>query len=443
MTTRSVCAAATLLAAVVALPLPSRADEAPAARAYLNEVLHTLDAVESDLPRIARAAEAAAAPFIADRDLGVRGGAGLAGELGGRGGGFMTYHGTPGKPGDPILYAFGVIQRGRDPVAQLEREIADARQLRDAGSVVIGLASVAQLRSYDLLEPARAACSVLIDNHCPVNDTSAAPTMTVVNAAIAWAWSSELFAACTRHGYTPVIRKSPEIDYRLQRYHRYQGLRFHALKQLDPIDPGVLGKAYLDALRGVLRDVGTASWRPLAEAAHRAAEAKRAGGRVFIRVGGRYLAHHHGGQLAGDPGVFVGLDHDGSNPAMPPPGPDDFVIALAPTSAPPGTDWWGEPEMLRDAGRGVCWVVSAYLTQPWDLRPNDILVDQQWPVGDALVKAAGYDVRIAPASGVVAEAIMWMLAAQVDADLRTAATRMKPRMHTGAHGTYTQKKPTD
>ena len=99
--------------------------------------------------------------------------------------------------------------------------------------------------------------------------------------------------------------------------------------------------------------------------------------------------------------------------------------------------------MLRDAGRGVCWVVSAYLTQPWDLRPNDILVDQQWPVGDALVKAAGYDVRIAPASGVVAEAIMWMLAAQVDADLRTAATRMKPRMHTGAHGTYTQKKPTD
>ena len=69
--------------------------------------------------------------------------------------------------------------------------------------------------------------------------------------------------------------------------------------------------------------------------------------------------------------------------------------------------------MLRQAGHGVCWVISGHRMQPDSLRPNELLVDQCWPDGDASVAVPGYDVNICPPSGVMSEALMWMLTAEV------------------------------
>ena len=123
------------------------------------------------MPQITAAAELAADPFIAGKNLGVRGGVGLNQELGGRAGGFVTYRSEPGKPGDVILYAFGVTTT-RPPDAgdtrkQLETELTDAEKLRAGGSIVIGIASVDQLKSFDLLDRAKKTCSTLLDNHAP------------------------------------------------------------------------------------------------------------------------------------------------------------------------------------------------------------------------------------------------------------------------------------
>ena len=152
----------------------------------------------------------------------------------------------------------------------------------------------------------------------------------------------------------------------------------------------------------------------MARTAKRAAASIQDGRLTFLRVGGNYLPYHHGGQLATDPSVFMPLDHDGSDPLALSPGEGDFVIAIG-YAAPPGTEWWGEPEMLRRAAGGVAWVISAFLTRPADLRRREILIDQRWSEGDAVVRVSGYDVPLCPVSGVIGEAILWALTAETHA----------------------------
>ncbi|NLF22795.1 MAG: hypothetical protein GX590_06485 [Lentisphaerae bacterium] len=143
----------------------------PAADAYFHWVQSVLAQTETNLPAITRAAQTAADGFLDGRDLGVRGGAGLNEELGARAGGLCVYRATKGKPGDVILYAFGVTtDKDPQPGPLLERELADAESLAAAGSTIIGLASRQQLDVHGLLPRAQAVCHVLLDNVAPAGD---------------------------------------------------------------------------------------------------------------------------------------------------------------------------------------------------------------------------------------------------------------------------------
>lgn len=396
-------------------------DEAPAARAYLNTVLTMLDQMEAKLPAVAQAADAAARRYIAGADLGVRDGAGLAWELADRPGGLADYHGSPGRADqrDIILIALGDAKRPVSDAQQadvLSHQLTEARALREAGCLVIGFASYETLQSAGQLESAQSSCTFLLDNHA--DNAAATQTDTIANAVLAWTFECELFAACTRQGETPVMLKSLDIDYRRKRFNRYRGLRFHYTDQTAPIEAGSLGSAYLQQLRRLLVDVGSVSWPALARTAHQAADTLRDRGRIFVRATGAYLAHHHGRQLDARIPNLIPLDHDGSDRTLPTPGADDFVIAFGYID-PPGWLGWGEPELLRQGGRGSAWILSAYLTEPArDLRSGDLLIDAQWPIGDALVRPTGYDVRIGSASGVIAETIYWAIHAQIQADLQ-------------------------
>ena len=414
-------AMATSLAVVTGLP----GDEAPQARAYFNWLEKSLAAIQTDTATITRAAEAAVEPLLAGRQVTVRGDNALAYELSDRTGGFIYAFAVPASPvrdGDVILYALGIATRDvHDVESLLKQQLDEASELRRRGSVVIAIASRAQLEAHNLWSQARQACTHVLDNHGSAEDglgrdesgRAIVPTFTTTNAAVAWTWCAELFSACTRRGKTLAVRPDLDGPRRRLTFDRNWTTRFHK-KTIDPIAAGVLGRSYLTRLRGIVRDVGTASWPALVRTAERAGDTVIEDGQVYLRVGGPYVAYHHGGQLAADPDIFVRLDHDGSDPADATPGANDLVIAIG-QSAPPGTDWWGQPQMLRQAGRGVSWIVSAYLTKPRDLRRREIVVDQRWPEGDALVSAAGYDVRLCPASSVVAEAILWAITAEANA----------------------------
>jgi len=413
---------------------PLSADEAPHARAYLEDLNHRLGYIEAQMSTFAQAADRTAEAIASgrgNRGFAVRGDVGLANELSNRPGSMLGYDGRAGVAGDAILYVFGLVRSdGPGEQALLVRQLDEAAKLKTAGSVIVGLGSSAQLRSYGLFDEAQGTCDSWLDNGTTLSRKRMydgdrvtggglddpgpllAPAATVLNAAAAWAFQCELFSAMTRLDKVPVVRQSFEIDTRRRRWHRYGSQAFHHDRWLDPIPPGELGLAYLGGLRGVLLDIGTASWHDFARTARRAESTLASGGTVWLRPGGRYLPYHVGGQLANDPGVFTLLNHDGSDPRLTSPGKKDYVIAVG-ESETAGSYEWGEPELLRKAGRGVAWVVNGYNTQPRDLKRHEVLIDLWAPFGDGVVKIENYETRLGPVTGVVGEAVTWMIAAEV------------------------------
>ena len=405
------------LALCLALPgygAPPRVD----ARAYYDRYVSNLGAIEAEIDSIVPAAEAAAKLYVGGRNLGVRGGAGLREELGGRSGGLMPYHAERGNAGDIMIYAFGVRTSRKTGLADsLDKELADAETLAAGGSLVIGIASLEQLEKLGRLDRARSICAFLLDNRAGPTDGMATDgqgrpllsTFVTANPVVLWVWQAEFFAACTRLGKTPTMWQSIAVDRDLKRAKRYKKVRFHEDQQVHPIKPGRLGRAYLHELRRVLEDIADKSWPALMQTALRAAEVLRGGGRVQVLAQGHYPPHHHRGGYATDPGHLSELSK---------PGKADFAIALG-YCAPPGHPRWARLDELRGAGQGVAWITSGYMNRNQEfLRDNEIFLDQQWAEGDALVAVEGYDVRICPPSGIAAEVIMWMVKAQVYRELK-------------------------
>lgn len=413
----------------------SAAEQAPTANAYHLWLLTTMDHVETNLPAITAAAQVAANLFVAGTNLGVRGGATLSEELGARAGGLRAYWGLNGKPGDVVLYAFGVAT-AKYPVVEelLDKELADAEALAAAGSAVIGLASFKQLAAVGRLERAQNACKVLLDNFAPAGDglfrnaegLPTIPTFTTADALVSWVWTAEFFAACTRVGHIPTMYQSILNDPEGIRNAKYKTMRFHDDLELTPIPAGQLGLAYLTELRRELTAVRETQWSALSEAAQKAVQALRDGGQVYISAHGHYPPYHHGGQLPTDRSGFRRLvtPKPGATTELPLPGAADYGVAVG-YSLPPGDAFWkGADELLRQAGRGVCWIISGHRMQADSLRANELLVDQCWPDGDAAVKVPGYDVNICPPSGLMSEALMWMFTAEVWA--QSTGTRPDP-----------------
>lgn len=225
----------------------AKADEAPQARSYMDWLDGTLAGIEKDMPTVTHGAEAAAAAVRAGRDQAVRGDNGLANEISHRAGGFIFVSPKRGQGGDVVLYALGLATSGQ-PNAQtrLQRQISEIQQLRHEGSVVIGIASIRQLRSVDLLARDRQACTVLLDNRAPPQDgithdgtdRAIVPTFTTVNAAVAWTWCAELFAACTRDGKTLAVLPDLHGPIKDETFERRWSMRFHD-PTIDPAEPGV------------------------------------------------------------------------------------------------------------------------------------------------------------------------------------------------------------
>jgi uncharacterized phosphosugar-binding protein len=404
-------------------------DEIPAARAYWDWLQQAVAAIESDLPTISASADAAAQRWIDGGELSVRGDIGLHQELTYRAGGLNGFTGKPtSSPTDQsvVLYALGIATREQpDAAALLAQQLDDCRALREAGAMVIAIASKQQLQSLNLLEKATASCTTVLDNHAPAGDgffpdaaqgRPMAPTFVTANPVVAWAWSAELFAACTRRGKTPVVLQSVMVKGARDRNARYKGQRFHEDLQVAAIEPGVLGKAYTTELNKLLGEIGTQSWEQMVKAAETMRDVLRDGDRVVIHAVGHYPPHHVAGQLHADPGLFTPLARAIDKRRPNELATTDFALVV-------GYSWlpldpqWKNGELLESAGRGICYTLSAYEDRSAVQDEKRIIIDQLWAAGDALVKVPGYDVRLGPPSGVISEAIIWSLVGQLRSPL--------------------------
>jgi hypothetical protein len=74
---------------------------------------------------------------------------------------------------------------------------------------------------------------------------------------------------------------------------------------------------------------------------------------------------------------------------------------------------------MRARGVRLVWSLASYDRDPAQGIPaicrDEIFIDQQWRLGDAVVTCPGYDVPILPASGVMAEAVLWSVVSDIQA----------------------------
>lgn len=427
---RTICQCAVLVILVMHVTTAPSANAKmhSGATGYLDWLNDCLQEIKADLDLISTAAQDAADRYAQGWGITVKGGAGLDKEFSGRAGGLMQYSGEHDKNVSIVVYAFGVMSsKNPDVESGLQAELEDAEQLRERGDLIIGLASVSQLKRMGIHDKATKICHYLIDNHATTADglftdedgRAIVPTMTTANAIVLWTWFSEFFAACTRLEHVPPILASNFMEGARERRIQYKGKRFHDDLRVPPVPAGVLGQQYLDAIRDHLGDIKRDTMPALLDSGRSAADTIRLGGEVFIAAYGHYPTHHHGGQLMADPGLFRRLNVRNTNfDGAPTPGTKDQVIVVGYCWAPSEKEYWGRYDLLRAGDRGVIWVITDYDTVPSDIGPEDHLINQTWSPGDAVVHVEGYDILISPPSGVLSEALMWMLTAQVYEDLR-------------------------
>lgn len=398
-------------------------DEAPRARAYMDWTLNNISQTKADLAPITAAANAAAPLIVDGKELGIQERS-IATELGGRAGGFYMIKGRRAKAGDIVLYPINSCPalKPKSSEAQDEKEfvqqsIDEMKSLKSGGSLVIAIASFEQLKKLELFDEAKKATDHLIDNHAPANDglfTDAKgkhiiPTFPVANAVTAWAFSAELYAAITRHGKTPAMYQSVAIEGARERNNALKGKRFEDVN-VAPVPEGILAETYLDGVAKLLNEVGTVSWKNLVRASDRVYGTMADGGKAYVNLFAHYPPYHFDGSLAADPGLLIPINKRGVKLEVPP-GDADCIVALG-YCMPPYDKVYGQREVYEKAGKGTIWIVTTYDTMDSDRKPNDIIVDQQWPAGDAVVDVKGYDVRIFPPSGIITEVIGWSIVAQ-------------------------------
>ena len=409
---------ALLFLLAVALPAVAvHADEAPRARAYFDWAQQNIKDAKADLPAITAAANAVAPLIVQGKDLGIQERS-IATELGGRAGGFYMIKGRRAKLGDIVLYPIASRPAAEtDEKAFVQNIIDDMQKFKTAGSLVIAIASVKQLEKLELLETAKKATDHLLDNHAPAVDgmfkdasgKDIIPTYPVANAVIGWAFSAELYAAITREGKTPAMYQSVAIEGARERNNALKGKRFEDVK-IDPVPEAELAHAYLDGISKLLYEIGTASWANLVRASDLVYGTKADGGTAFVNLFAHYPPYHFDGKLAADPGLLKPLNNRGVKLEVPP-GAADCIVALG-YCMPPYAPVYGSRALFEGAGKGVIWIITSYDTLDNDLQKNDIMVDQHWPAGDAVVEVKGYDVRIFPPSGILTEVIGWAIVAQ-------------------------------
>ncbi len=372
-----------------------RHDEIPAARAVVDHLQQTLDLIDADLPRIVEAAEllAAAAGHGACE---VRGDVGFVGEMTGAGS-WLAADVGPAAP-TAIIAAVGW---GDSTADGLRAELDAIDRAREGGRAIVLIASVEMLRALDLEARARLVSDVLLDDFAPrggllrtVNQPSTEDVIrmeSVTACVVGWTLQVEMAAAQARRAWDATSATAPVPA------------------------PMRAGHDYLHALGSVLEDMATASWPSLVRAADRAATTIADGGRVLAVSTQPLVAAHARRRLAADPLLILWTHPDQVDRVAP--GGDDMVLAFG-ADEPVGAAAWGQPAAIRRAGRGVCWITCAFGSWDARLKRGEWRLDPRWPYGDGLiarpvVNARDRDHRMAPAAGVVAETIYWLLNAAV------------------------------
>jgi hypothetical protein len=108
-------------------------------------------------------------------------------------------------------------------------------------------------------------------------------------------------------------------------------------------------------------------------------------------------------ELKDDPGIAKG----------------DFVFCVGYDRVFEGWYFHDATTRMRAAGATMAWSMTDYNNKldaniaPSSLPKGEIVIGQYWDLGDCVATVPGYDVKILPPSGVIAEAILYMTEAEM------------------------------
>ena len=407
---------------------------AAGAEAYYQWLTGCLDAIEKDLPKFTRSAEAAARLYVdGGSEIGAYGGDPFVLELFGRSGGVMR------------MLAFDKFANRKEAPSLPDKAIALVGLREDRIDEIVGKITEFRKKGYhvvvfgraDLVDKARKAhADVEVDTHAAphggllqdANGRWIIPTDSAAASAASWTWVSEFVAACTRLGKMPPMYLGYAVEGAMEREARFKGLKFHD-KLASRLDAGQLSKQFLSELRRSLEAIHDLELPRIRQTAAEALKTRSSGGKLWV-----YLQGHEILRLMGypnDPQWFEPI-HQGWNTMRQDVkiGPSDFILCIGFDQIFQGERWEGFAERTRKAGAKIAWSITDYRPEEVKAIPSgEVFINQHWAKGDAVAEVPKYDIKCIPTSGVIAEAVLWMVHAEMLKQQGDAASRRPATTH--------------
>jgi hypothetical protein len=238
------------------------------------------------------------------------------------------------------------------------------------------------------------------------------PTDSAAASAASWVWMAEFVAACTRLGKMPVMYLGYAVEGAMEREAKYKGVKFHD-KLPSRLEAGQLSKQWMSSLRKSLAAMHASDMPQIRKTAAEASEAKAAGHKLWAYLQGhvtlRLLPYPH------DPQWFEPIHRDwGTLRKDASVGKGDFVLCIGFDQVFAGKEWGNFAENSRTAGAKLAWSFTDYKPEQLKARlPDEPYINQHWAKGDAVATVPNYDIKCLPTSGVIAEAVLWMVHAEM------------------------------
>lgn len=407
-----------LLALTVASGPANGAERAQGAEAYYEQIARTVAGIQADLPAITTAAGAAARLYVNENyHIGADGDTIFVSEAGGRSGGLMSLEARRNFD-DPawqgiILYAL------REP--QLDEDLAKITRYRQRGSKVVLFAR------RELLDKAKLAGATFdwtVENHAAAHGGLfmggagewLVPTEQPASIAALWTWAAEFVAACTRLGKMPTMYQGFLVPGGRERAQKIGKAKFHDTTPAA-IKAGQLGTEYLRVLRQNLTALHN-EMNSIRNVARMAVQARATGHGVYAFFEGHAIYNQL--ESPHDPGYFKRINELWNRKPDPLPlKPEDFVLGVGYDTLFHGAKWDDFAEHARAAGAHLAWsFIPYYPDEVKAIAPGEIYIDQHWAFGDADVVVPGYDIKIIPTSGVLAETVLLMVEAEMYQQLK-------------------------
>lgn len=388
----------------------------PGAQGYYRWLRGCLDGLEKDLPAIGAAAEKAAGAYGQEGwEIGVYADRDIVGEFNGRAGGMMRMTGMKAmeKPEWKGIVLFFPREKS------LQEDLATAEKFCKERKMVVGFGGAAVREAG---KKAGVEWSSFVDTHAalhgglfPAKGGWVVPTDPPANIAAGWTWTGEFVGALTRRGKMPPFYQSISVPGSEQRNKRHETLKFEEGAP-QPVAAGALGRDYLTQVGASLALLHRQDLGNLVKVAEQAVAVRRAGKQAHVFAHGHALDQDIG--IAHDPGylhqVNRGLFSLIENPGI---SQGDFVFCIGYDRIFQGWYFHDDLDKMRAAGPTFAWSMTDYNKDPASgpaaVPAGEIIIWQHWALGDAVVSVPGYDIKILPPSGVIAEAVLWMTEAEM------------------------------